>query len=115
MRRAYDINIEQGQKLTKGATVLVAVDLFEVNGQAFTVASGTISLYNGADVVDANIDEDAVSIGVGLRDSVRVRFTVQGAWTADLAAGDDYYFIWTLTLGDGQTRIARQSVEIEAA
>lgn len=114
-KQAYDINVEQGQKITKGAIVLISVDLFEVNQQAFTVSSGTVSMYDGDDIIDLNVAAISVAVGVGLRSSVRVEFTMQDTWSSGLTASDDYYLIWSLILGDGQTRIVRQSLELRDA
>lgn len=115
MTQAYDINIEQGQKITKGATVTVAVDFFEINKQSFSVSSATVSMYNGAGTVDTNVDGQSATVTTGLRSSVRVQYTIQGSNTTSLTEGDDYSLVWTLTLGDGQTRIARQGLEVRAA
>lgn len=111
--QSRDIVIEQGQLLTKGATVLVAVDLYERSGQAFVVASGTATLYSYDGTAVSS--EIPVSVTSSLRTGgQRVQASVSGATTAPLAARADYYMVWNLSLGDSQTRIARQSVEIRA-
>lgn len=115
MTQVYDISIEQGQRVTKGSIVTIAVDLFEDSKQSFSVSSGTVSMYNGSGSLDSNVSGVAVSVTTGLRSSVRVQFTMQASWTSSLTEGDDYSLVWTLTLGDGQTRIARQALEVRAA
>ena len=111
--QSRDIVIEQGQLITKGATVIVAVDLYERSGQDFQVANASATLYSAAGVAVSS--EITAVVSSSMRTGgARVQVSVAGATTAALSARADYYLVWSITLGDGQTRLARQSVEIRA-
>ena len=91
------------------------MDFTEVQKQAFAVSSVTVSLYDGSGTVNASVTNATGTVTTGLRSSARVQYMLQGTVTSDLDEGDDYSLVWTLTLSDGQTRIARQGLEVRAA
>jgi len=108
----FDANIQGSQLVTAGTTVMISADFYEVNSQAFTVETATATVYNdtGVAVSVALTDRSAV-IATGLRSSKRVSVTLNSSETLALSAGQ-YYIIWTMVLGDNQTRKVKQSIEI---
>lgn len=109
----YDISIEGSQLLTAGTKIFVSVDFTEVNGQSFTISSATMDLYDAdTGVADDGVGTVAAAISTGLRSSKRVAAEISIVNTTGLDG--QYYAIWTLTLADGQTRKAKQSIEFRA-
>jgi len=52
-----------------------------------------------------------VSVTTGIRSSKRTSVTMNASDTTSLVAGQ-YYMIWSLVLGDSQTRKVKQSIQI---
>lgn len=108
----YDASIEGSLIITAGTVVMVSVDFYEVNDQSFTISSATATLYkpSGA-VVGSSTTDLTATLSTGIRSAKRASVTLQSTDTASLAKGA-YYMIWTLTLGDSQTRKVKQAVQI---
>lgn len=108
----YDATIEGSQLITAGTTILVSVDFFEVNSQSFTISSATATLYDSEGAaVSSDLTDIAGTTSTGLRSSKRASVTIQNSDTTSVPAGY-YYLIWSLTLGDAQTRKVKQSIQI---
>lgn len=108
----FDANIQGSQLVTSGTTIMISADFYEVNSQTFTIASATATVYNSTGVAaSASLTDVPALVGVGLRSSKRVSVTLNSSVTSGLASGQ-YYVIWTMTLGDNQTRKVKQSIEV---
>lgn len=108
-----DANIEDSQQLTVGEVYTLQVDFRELDGESFTISSGTVTFYDSDDaVVSSNLTSLTVTITTGnLSGEKRCQVTLSSAATSDLSEGY-YYAVWDLTLSDGQTRKARQSIKV---
>jgi len=107
----YDATIEGSQLITANTKVILAIDFTEINNQSFTIGSGTVVIYDSAG--DEAISSIDCTFSDGLRSSKRVKAEVLAADTASLTAGH-YYAIWSLTLGDTQTRKVKQAIQIRS-
>lgn len=112
MARRPDAVVSGSQVITIGATVTVAVDWEEVDGQAFTISSGTAVLYDSTDTIASA--SQSVTVTTGVHSKQRTQVTYSSVQTGGFTSGM-HYIVWTLTLADGQTRIARSAAEVRAA
>jgi len=110
----YDATIQGSLIITAGTAMLVSVDFNEVNAQTFSISSGTATLYNSSGTaVSSALTDLSVTTSVGIRSSKRVSVTINAQDTESVSAGQ-YYFIWVLTLGDGQTRKVKQAIQVRS-
>jgi len=108
----YDATIKGSLILTSGTTVVVSADFDEVNDQAFTISSGTATLFvSTGSAASVALTDLTVSVTTGIRSSKRTSVTLNASDTTPLVAGQ-YHMIWSLVLGDSQTRKVKQSIQI---
>jgi hypothetical protein len=116
----YDATIQGSQLITVGTTVMISADFYEVNSQTYSISSGTATLFDsaGAAVTPPSPNQSAFTdmtavIGTGIRSAKRASVTLNASYTTSVSAGQ-YYLIWSLALGDGQTRKVKQSIQVRS-
>lgn len=115
MTRAAAV-VTEAQQAAKGTTFTIAVDWREIDAQSFTISSATLSVYDRDDdsLVSTNLTDVSCTVASGdFTGEVRTYYQIPAA-DLDFGPGD-YYVVWTLNLGDGQTRKVRQQLRITEA
>lgn len=103
-------HIEGVLEVKIGEAFLLAVDFRDRNDQSFVISSGTMSIFE-EDGTSTSIVDEVVSTAVGLSGSIRVQVLIQSAVSATLSPGP-HFAIWSLTLGDTQTRLVKQAIDM---
>lgn len=107
-----DIIILGSQLVTVGTRITLAWNFTEREGQAFTIASGILDLFQDDGTATTIVNRPLTVTTVNGRQ--RAAVTLQTTDTENLDAGA-YFARMALTLGDGQTRIGRASIRIREA
>ena len=97
-----------GQVVVRGTVAHISVDWTELDGQSFNISTATFSMFDSdGDAVSTGIVDVGATVEAGdFNGETRTRAVLSAAQT-DLPQGN-YYGIWTLTMLDTQTRIAKE-------
>lgn len=114
MTERVDARIDGVDVITVGTKKIAAIDWSEVDDQAFTLTSATVTLYEAdGNVPSTDFTDVTASIEAGIGGVPRVQVVFDAVETAVLTPGP-HYFIWKITLGDSTTRIVKGHVRVRS-